>query len=182
MKKEVVINNSKPVKKGFVRKIFKLVIFFIALKSIGKVIIKLFNKVNQKNGIKKNGDRLDLKLICDGRNIKIENEPFKGADILNAFSGLKLDLSNALIEEDVDINCKNLMSGISITVPENVKVELTPKSILSGAVNYVPMVENLTAPTIHIYVDSFMSGFDVKVKNKEEENTDSVNNESELFN
>jgi predicted membrane protein len=168
MKNEIVTTNcARPAKKGFIRRLFKFLIFIIALQSIGKAIVKLLNKLNNNRETDKDNDKKVYKLLCEGRDIKIENETFKGADIANAFSGLKLDLSKAVIENDVVINCKNFMSGVSIIVPENVKVELTPKSILSGVVNYVPMVSDQIVPTIQINVDSIMSGFEVKVLDKE---------------
>ena len=146
------------------KKIVKFVAFVIAVNVVGNVIGKLINKLNkQDKDSEKEGDILKYSAVFNGRNIKIENEPFKGAVIKNVFGGIKLDLGSAIIEEDVDIYCKNIMGGMSIIIPENIKIDFSGKTFMSGITNNVPEVDEVTAPTIHFYTDNILSGMEIKV-------------------
>jgi len=173
-KKMLETKDLVPVKKGTAgKKTVKFVAFIIVVNVVVNVIGKLVNKMNENDmDSEKDGDILKYSVVFDGRNIKIENEPFKGAMIKSVFGGIKLDLGSAIIDEDVDIHCKNLMSGMSIIIPENIKVDITGKFIMSGVTNNVPNVSDVTAPTIHFYTDNIMSGMKINVKDiesKEEE-------------
>ncbi len=158
------------------KKLFKFITFAFTVSAIANAVSKLADMINiVNNDSEKNGDILKYSMIFNGRNIKIENKPFKGAIINNICSGIKLDLGSSIIEKDVNIHCKSLMSGISIIVPEKVKVVVSGKSIMSGVANNVPKYEDATAPTIHIYADHVMSGIEVKIK---EQSSDVVYSES----
>ena len=86
------------------KKIVKFVAFVITVNVVGNIIGKLISKMNKNDkDSEKVGDILKYSVVFSGRNIKIENEPFKGAVIKNIFGGIKLDLGSAIIEEDVDI-------------------------------------------------------------------------------
>lgn len=153
-------------KKSAGKKIVKVVAFIIVGQIVVKAVSKYVNKINgADSGSKEDGDILKYSVVFSGRNIKVENEPFKGAIITNIFGGIKLDISGAIVIEDVDIHCKNLMGGIEIIVPENVKVNISGKSKWSGCSSHVSAIVDETAPMIHIYTDNFMSGLDVKAKN-----------------
>jgi len=178
-------------KKSAGKKLVKIAVFLTTVHVVVKVVSEVVNKMNQVDkASEEDGDILKYSVIFAGRNIKIDDEPFKGAVINNICAGIKLDLSSARIEEDVDIHCKNLMSGISIIVPKKVNVDITGKSIFSSVTNSVPKVDVEIAPTIHIYVDNIMSGMEVNVKKgcgvegskyceKEEENEEKENEEKE---
>lgn len=183
-KKVLETNIMVTVKKGTAgKKIVKFVAFVIAVNVVGNAIGKLINKMNMNDkDSEKVGDVLKYSVVFNGRNIKIENEPFKGAVINNVFGGIKLDLGSAIIEEDVDIYCKNLMSGMSIIIPENIKVDFSGKTFMSGITNNVPEVNEVTAPTIHFYTDNILSGMEIKVKeicSDAQENTDDASIEKD---
>ena len=151
-------------KKRRKRKLVKFIFAYSAVRATVKVAGRLIDRYNEEDEVVEAGDVVNYSLAFKGRNIKVENEPFNGAIVNAICSGLKLDLSNAIIEDDVNIYCKNTMSGISIIVPENVKVEVSSKTKFSGVANNVPVIDDDAAPTIHIHVDNYMSGVDVKVK------------------
>ena len=48
------------------------------------------------------------------------------------FCGVKCDLRNAIIENDVVINTSSIFGGIDIFLPENVKVKIKSTSIFGG--------------------------------------------------
>ncbi len=152
------------VKKRKSRKLVKFIFAYAAVRTTVKVAGKMIEKYNEDNNITGSSDELNYSIAFNGRSVKIEDEPFNGAIINSICGGIKLDLSNAIIEDDVNIYCKNTMSGISILVPENVKVDISSKSLLSAVNNSVRSTDDDTVPTIHIHADNFMSGIDVKVK------------------
>ncbi len=145
-------------------KLIKFIFAYAAVRTTVKVAVKLIDKYNEDGENTEEGDVLNYAIAFNGRDVKIENRPFNGATINTVCSGLKLDLGDAIIDDDVNIYCKSTMSGITIIVPENVKVDVSARSKFSGLANHVPNVDDETAPTIHIHADNFMSGIDVKVK------------------
>ncbi len=151
-------------KKRRKRKLVKFIFAYSAVRATIKVAGRLVDRYNEEDDVVEAGNVVNYSLAFKGRNIKVENEPFNGAIVNTICSGLKLDLSNAIIEDDVNIYCKNTMSGISIIVPENVKVEVSSKTKFSGVANNVPVIDDDAAPIVHIHVDNYMSGVDVKVK------------------
>ncbi|MGB8453328.1 MAG: hypothetical protein WCD89_13485 [Anaerocolumna sp.] len=146
------------------RKLYKYIFAYAAIRTTVKVAGKLIDNYNEDSEIMEAGDVLNYSIAFNGRNVKIENEPFNGAIINTICSGLKLDLSNAIIEDDVNIYCKSTMSGISIIVPDNVKVDISAKSKLSGVANNVRNVDDDAAPTVHIHMENLLTGIDVKEK------------------
>jgi len=160
--KELVIVTKGTAGKNLVKIVVLIATVHVVVKVVGKVIDKM-NQVDKAS--EEDENILRYSVIFNGRNIKVEDEIFKGAIINNICGGFKLDLGSARIEEDVDIHCKNLMSGFTLIVPEKVNVNITGKSIMSGVASNVPKLDAETAPTIHIYADNLMSGMEVKVKN-----------------
>lgn len=163
-KKVVGTKEYVKVKKRKKRRLVKYVFAYAVIRTTVKTAGKLIDKYNEGPEIAEAGDVLNYSIAFNGRNIKIEDEPFTGARINSVCSGLKLDLSNSIIEDDVNIYCKSTLSGISIIVPENVKVDISAKSKLSGVANNVPNTNDDTVPTIHIHTENLMSGLDVKAK------------------
>ncbi|WFR59703.1 hypothetical protein QA584_11625 [Anaerocolumna sp. AGMB13025] len=163
-KKVVGTKGYVKVKKRKKRRLVKYVVAYAAIRTGVKAAEKLIDKYNSVPEISEDSEVLNYSLAFNGRNVKIENEPFNGAKINTICSGLKLDLSNAIIEEDVNIICKSKMSGISIVVPDNVKVDISSDSKLSAVANNVSAINDDTAPTIHIHTENIMTGIDVKAK------------------
>jgi predicted membrane protein len=163
-KKEVSTKGYVKVKKRKKRRLIKYFIAYAAIRTTVKTAGKLIDKYNEGPEIAEDSDVVNYSVAFKGREVKLDHELFSGATINTVFSGLKLDLSNAIIEEDVDIFCKSTLSGISIIVPENVKVDITTNSKLSAVANNVPGINDDTVPTIHIHSENLLTGIDVKVK------------------
>lgn len=65
---------------------------------------------------------INASAVFGGKDIRVENECFTGADINIMFGGLDLNLRNAIISEDVYINISVVFGGVDIYVPSNVRV------------------------------------------------------------
>lgn len=67
-----------------------------------------------------------------GINVSFADEEFNGTDLTAVFGGIKCDLRNATIKEDVVINASCIFGGIDILVPDDVKVKVKSNSLFGG--------------------------------------------------
>ena len=121
-------------------------------KEVNKSIDKLNKKLNKDEG---------YAAIFSGQNIKVDEE-FKGTTINAVFGGLKLDLRNAIIKDDVVINATAVFGGIDIIAPENVKIKIKSSAIFGGAANKKEATAKDDAKTIYINATAVFGGVDVK--------------------
>lgn len=163
-KKAVPKKGYVKVKKRKKRRLIKYLVAYAAIRTTVKSAGKLIDKYNEETDISEDSDVLNYSSAFKGKEVKVDSELFNGAMIHTLCSGLRLDLSNAIIEDDVNIFVKSTLSGISIVVPENVNVDVSSNSKLSAVANNVLNSNDDTAPTIHIHAENIMSGIDVKVK------------------
>lgn len=101
--------------------------------------------------------------ILNGRNIRFDNEVFRGAMLSSLMGGIEIDLRNAVVQEDVTIEAKVLMGGIEIYVPRYVRVKVTGTIIMGGVDNkwVMPYDVDPHMPTLSIHVTGAMGGVDI---------------------
>ena len=81
--------------------------------------------------IKKN-DSTEYCATFESQNLDFTNEDFKGCNLSAVFGGIKCDLKDSKIKEDIVINVSTIFGGIDIYVPKDVKVKVEEeKKILS---------------------------------------------------
>ncbi len=98
-----------------------------------------------------------------GQDVNFDGEKFNGTDLTAVFGGVKCDLRNAIIENDVVINSSSIFGGIDIYVPDNVKVKVKSSSIFGGVDEKKRnQVENKEAHTIYINATCIFGGVDIK--------------------
>lgn len=98
-----------------------------------------------------------------GQNIKFDGEKFNGTDLNAIFGGIKCDLKNAIIENDVVINTSSIFGGTEIYIPENVKVKVKSTSIFGGVDEKKQnKIENTDAHTIYINATCLFGGVEIK--------------------
>lgn len=100
--------------------------------------------------------------VFGGSNIDMSGKEFKGKNINAVFGGLKLDLRNAKIKEDVIINASAIFGGIDILVPDNVVVETKSNSFFGGVSNKTKVIPKGKAPTIYVNGMALFGGIEVK--------------------
>jgi len=137
-----------------VGKIFlPLVIIITGISLIFKSKI-FFCKKDSKNGPEYFG-------IFAGCEEKIIDD-FKGGSCIAIFGGVKLDLSNAKITNDITVDCIAIFGGVDIKLPQNVILKSEGISIFGGATNkYIPG-EKSKSPTININHVSIFGGTEIK--------------------
>ena len=97
-----------------------------------------------------------------GQNLKFDGEKFTGTDLTAVFGGIKCDLRNAIIEENVVINTSSIFGGIDIFVPENVKVKVKSSSIFGGVSDNKKHSQNENAPIVYINATCLFGGVEIK--------------------
>ena len=98
-----------------------------------------------------------------GQNVKFDGEKFNGTDLTAVFGGVKCDLRNAIIENDVVINTSSIFGGIDIFLPENVKVKIKSTSIFGGVDEKKRNnVEDANTHVIYINALCLFGGVDIK--------------------
>ena len=108
---------------------------------------------------------INASAIFSGKEIRLDNEVFRGGDLSAIFGGIDLNLRNAVITEDVKINVSAIFGGIDIYVPSNVRVVTEGVTPLFGGVDvsraYTGDVNEIV-PTIHITGACVFGGVDIK--------------------
>ncbi len=115
-----------------------------------------------KNINSKNKDTNDYCATFSGQDINFDSEEFKGANITAVFGGVKCDLRNAVITEDVVINCSSIFGGIDIFIPNDVKVKVKSSSIFGGVSNNRKHAEKEDAKVIYINATCMFGGVELK--------------------
>ncbi|WP_132280108.1 LiaF domain-containing protein [Natranaerovirga hydrolytica] len=98
-------------------------ILFILLSAIGFFAYKMNGKVKKLKNV------YDDCIAFTGKKITYDNEIFTGESMAVIFSGVEIDLTNALLQDEVnilDIHCE--FSGVSIKVPKDWDIVLEGNS------------------------------------------------------
>ena len=98
-----------------------------------------------------------------GQNVKFDGENFSGANLTAVFGGVKCDLKNSIIENDVLSNASSIFGGIEIFVPDNVKIKIKSSSIFGGVHDKKDnKIEDNEAHTIYINATCLFGGVEIK--------------------
>lgn len=124
---------------------------------IGGKVSKEIKKLNEN----KTGENEYCATFSE-QNIKFDGEQFKGTNLTAVFGGIKCDLRDAIIEEDVVINTSSIFGGIDIYVPENVKVKVKSSSIFGGVSDEKKHSNNSESHTIYINSTCVFGGVEIK--------------------
>lgn len=112
-----------------------------------------------------NGGYINATAIFGGKDIRVENECFTGADISVIMGAVDLNLRNAIISEDVYVNISSIMGGVDIYVPANVRVVTDGCSTIMGGIDVnTPYVNfhGADTPRLIITGSCIMGGIDIK--------------------
>ncbi|SFR62046.1 LiaF transmembrane domain-containing protein [Anaeromicropila populeti] len=158
----ILLSSLKIIDEDTVEKLIVPVIFI----AIGaNLLLKSVVGPSQKR-IKEleSGDALEYTATFSGQNIIYQdNEVFRGAEINSVFGGIKLDLRNAIINEDVVIECNAIFGGADIYLPNDVIVKVASTCIFGGVGNKkINSVNVPGAPTIYINGICLFGGVDIK--------------------
>ena len=112
--------------------------------------------------IGEDGKRICCSVHYGGDEYVYRGETFHGAR-LNAFcGGIRMDMREAVITEDEEIDIHTFCGGIEIFVPTTVNVEIKSQSFIGGVGNHAMHTADPKAPTLHIVASNFLGGVDIK--------------------
>ena len=97
-----------------------------------------------------------------GQDLNFDNEEFTGCELNAIFGGVKCDLRNAKIKEDIVINASSIFGGIDILIPTDVKVKIISTPIFGGVDNKYKNNPNEKAKTIYINATCIFGGVEIK--------------------
>lgn len=114
--------------------------------------------------IKKLGKNSDKEYAAtfSGQNLDFSKEEFNGCDLSAIFGGIKCDLKDAIIKEDIVITTSSIFGGITIYVPEDVNVKVTSTSIFGGVSDERKNKKKEAKKTIYINATCMFGGVEIK--------------------
>ena len=110
-------------------------------------------------------NKTETKEYCScfsGQTIDFNNEEFMGCSVSAIFGGVKCDLRNAIIKDDVVINVTSIFGGISIYVPVDVNVKINSTSIFGGVSDERKNKTKDSEHTIYVNTTSMFGGVEIK--------------------
>lgn len=133
-------------------------ISFIFKDTFDRNVSEKIKKLNEN----KNKDN-DYCATFSSQNVNFDGEKFNGANLTAVFGGVKCDLKNAIIENDVVINASSIFGGTEIYIPDNVKVKIKSSSIFGGVdEKKKKAVTDNEAHTIYINAVCIFGGVEIK--------------------
>ena len=108
------------------------------------------------------GKRIVCKTRFGGDEYVYHGETFHGASLEVFCGGIRLNLRDAVITEDEEIDIHNSCGGVEIFVPQTVNVVVQSRSFLGGVENSASTVATPSVPTIHIIASNFCSGVEIR--------------------
>ena len=108
------------------------------------------------------GKRIVCRTKFGGDEYVYHGETFHGASLEVFCGGIRLDLREATITEDEEIDIHTFCGGIELIVPTTVNVMVKSQSFIGGVGNHAAHTAEPKAPTIHIVASNFLGGVDIK--------------------
>lgn len=119
------------------------------------------HNINIGGQSKGNGSGTDYSAVFSSNRVHI-TDTFLGADINAVFGGLVLDLRDAKIISDVEVNATAVFGGIDIYLPQGVNVKTNNVPIFGGVSNKSNQHAEPGAPTIYLNATCMFGGIDIK--------------------
>lgn len=100
--------------------------------------------------------------VFNGKKLDFSNQTYKGGKYDVVFGSLELDLSQAIIEEDIVIEASVIFGGMDIFLPENVNLDVNSTNIFAGT-DYKKVENNLeNRVTVYLNSSCIFGGIDIK--------------------
>lgn len=96
------------------------------------------------------------------QDVDMSNEEFKGTTLNAIFGGVKLDLTESKIKNDVVINATSIFGGIKILAPNDVKVKVKSNALFGGVSNERKNTKDSKNVTIYVNATCLFGGVEIK--------------------
>lgn len=108
------------------------------------------------------GKRLCCAVRCGADEYIYHGEAFHGARLDAFFGGIRLDLRDAVISEDEEIDIHTFLGGVELYVPSQVNVIVKSHSFFGGVGDETVNCPDKDACCLHITASNFFGGVSVK--------------------
>ena len=115
--------------------------------------------------INEDGKRILCQVSFGGDEYIYRGKTFHGARIEAHFGGIRLDLRNAIINEDEEIDIRTCFGGVELLIPDHINIEVKSRSFVGGVGNEGNHCSDPKAPCLHIVASNIFGG--VAIKNEE---------------
>lgn len=109
-----------------------------------------------------NSDTTEHTAIFSGEKVSNFSRAFRGGTLTAIFSGITLDLRNAVPVNGAVIEATAIFGGVNILVSENCRVELNGVPIFGGAGCKAKNSENVSLPLLTVRYTSIFGGVEIK--------------------
>ena len=120
----------------------------------------MFNNNGKK--ISKNTDDNEYCACFSGQTIKFDGKDFKGTKVNAIFGGITIDLTNAKVKDGAVIDATAVFGGVTILIPEDLKVEIKSTSVFGGVSDKTKNKEKKDKVTLYVNACSIFGGVDIK--------------------
>lgn len=143
--------------------IFPLILAIFGISLIIKAVFVKNKNLKISNNLSSNDKKAKVSCaIFSGQDINFDNEYFNSAELIAIFGGIKLDLRNAVFENDAFITAVGIFGGIDILLPDNVNVKLNSTAVFGGTDNKKSADLPNSIHTVYINSTCIFGGVDIK--------------------
>lgn len=97
-----------------------------------------------------------------GQTVKFDDQDFKGAEVNGIFGGITIDLRNAKIKDGSVIDAAAVFGGVTILIPEDLKVEIKSTSVFGGVTDKTKTREKKDKTTLYVNGSAIFGGVEIK--------------------
>ena len=144
--------------------IWKLMVpFILVMIGLSFIFKDMLNSKIKKDIKKLNKNDLKACSACfSSQDLDFSNEEYKGSSLTAVFGGIKCNLKDAVIKEDVVINTTSIFGGITIYVPKDVNVKVSSTSIFGGVSDERKDKIKDSKHTIYVNATTMFGGVEIK--------------------
>lgn len=108
------------------------------------------------------GKRIRCSVSFGGDEYIYHGEPFHGARLEAYCGGIRLNLCEAVINEDEEIDIHTFMGGVELIVPSTVNVVVNSRSFIGGVGNETTAAVHRDTPCLHVIASNVLGGVSIK--------------------
>ena len=112
--------------------------------------------------VPKEEGRVHCSVSFSGDSYRYNGEPFHGAKLETFCGGIRMDLRQALIDDNAEIEIHTFMGGVELFVPSDMQVFVNNHSFLGGVNNDTIANQTAGAKRLNITASNFMGGVSIK--------------------
>ena len=143
-----------------------LAVFFVLYIGVELVIYSFRNNRSQwlqhPVPVGDDGKRICCSVHYGADEYVFHGEPFHGAKLDAFCGGIRLDLREAVINEDEELDIHTFMGGVELLVPSDINVAVKSRSFIGGVGNDTVKSINENAHCLHIISSNMLGGVSIR--------------------